>query len=309
MRIRPEVKSPAFFISPKNHPFCINQKANQLLNKPKPFTNSSIKMPELPEVNTFQVYFNQHALHQEIQKVSVADAKIIRNVSGATFKKRLTGRTFTGSYRRGKYLFANLDNGHHLLLHFGMTGDLAYYHDPQDRPKHERFAFTFADGAHLGFDCPRKFARILYLDDLEEYLRETQLGEDAQRIEEADFLAKMKGRKVSIKGFLLNQKLLAGVGNLYADEICYQCRIHPASSVAALPLRKRKQVFAKMKNILQTAVERKAHYKAYPENWFWEWRKEGAFGPGGHPVVHSTVAGRSTYHVENFQKIYEQEVG
>lgn len=262
-------------------------------------------MPELPEVNTFQLFFNQHALDQEIKKVSVADAKIIRNVSGAVFKKRLKGRTFTGSYRRGKYLFAALDNGHHLLLHFGMTGDLVHYLDPKDKKKHERFTFTFADGSHLGFDCPRKFARILYLDNLEEYLRESQLGEDAQRIEEADFLSKMKGRKLSIKGFLLNQKMLAGVGNLYADEICYQCRLHPASSVAALPPRKKKQVFTKMKNILQTAVERKAHYKAYPENWFWEWREEGAFGPGGHPVVHSTVAGRSTYHVENFQKKYE----
>ena len=259
-------------------------------------------MPELPEVHTYQQYFRQHALQKPIRRVEVADDKIIRNVSGAVFKRRLKGKTFVDTYRRGKYLFARLDNGHHLLLHFGMTGDLFYYTDPAERPRHERFAFVFASDQRLGFDCPRKFARILYLDDLEEYLRESRLGEDALRISEADFLDKMQGRKVSLKGFLLNQQALAGVGNLYADEICYQCRIHPASSVAALPLKQRQQVYTKMRDILETAIRRKAHYKAYPDDWFWQWRQEGELGPKGHLVLRSKIAGRTTFFVEGWQK-------
>ncbi len=261
-------------------------------------------MPELPEVNTFQLYFNQHALQKPIAKVVVADDKIIRNVSGATFKRRLKGRTFVDSYRRGKYLFGTLDNGHHVLLHFGMTGDLVFYTPGNPGAKHERFTFVFENGDRLGFDCPRKFARILYLDDLEEYLRETKLGEDAQRISEKEFLEKMKNKKGSIKGFLLNQKMLAGVGNLYADEICFQCKIHPASSLLKVPLQKKKQVFKKMNRILKFAIAQKVHYKAYPKDWFWEWRKEGAIGPGGHPVLHDKIAGRSTYFVEHWQKKY-----
>ncbi len=121
-------------------------------------------MPELPEVNTFQRYFDETSLDQKIIKVEVQDDKIIRNVSGATFADLLTNRTFTGSYRRGKYLFGELDNGHHVLLHFGMTGDLKYYSEPEEAPKHERFAFHFENGYRLGFDCPRKFARICYLE-------------------------------------------------------------------------------------------------------------------------------------------------
>lgn len=262
-------------------------------------------MPELPEVNTFQRYFDQTSLQQPIAEVKVYDDKIIRNVSGEEFIDRLTGRAFTGSYRRGKYLFGELDNGHHLLLHFGMTGDLKYYADEEDRPKYERFAFHFENGYTLGFDCPRKFAKIRYLEDLEAYLKDISLGEDARRISEEDFMAKMKGKKSKVKGFLLNQSYLAGVGNLYADEICFQTRVHPASVVDHIPLKKKKEIYRKMKEILDFAVEKNAHYKAYPEDWLWKWREEGATAPDGTGEVRKMkVAGRTTYFCNGWQKKY-----
>lgn len=261
-------------------------------------------MPELPEVHTFKRYFDATSLQQKINKVLVHDDKIIRNVSGTAFARRLKGRTFTDSYRRGKYLFAHLDNGHHVLLHFGMTGDLAYYADNADGPKHERFVFQFDNGYRLGFDCPRKFARILYLEDLDAYLQETGLGEDALEIKQKTFLSLMEGRKGAIKGFLLNQKLVAGVGNLYADEICFQTRIHPASRLNQLSQEQRKDIFKKMKKILRYAVKREAHYKAYPKDWFWEWRKEGEKGPENSVVEKMVVAGRSTYYCKGYQVEY-----
>ncbi len=262
-------------------------------------------MPELPEVNTFQRYFDETSLHQKIMEVQVHDAKIIRNVSAMDFVERMTGRTFTGSYRRGKYLFASMDNGHYLQLHFGMTGDLKYYADEEDRPKYERFVFHFDNGFHLGFDCPRKFARICYVEDLQAYLTEIGLGEDALTITEEEFLAQIKGKKGNIKGFLLNQKYVAGVGNLYADEICYQTRIHPASAVDKLSEAQYRDIYQKMKTILSTAVERNAYYKDYPDNWFWQWRKEGGTDPEGRGEVKSMkVAGRTTYYCEGWQVLY-----
>lgn len=264
-------------------------------------------MPELPEVNTFQQYFEKTSLQQKIQEVYVHDSKIIRNVDGDTFIENLTGRKFKSTYRRGKYLFGKLDNGHHVLFHFGMTGDFKYYEDEMDRPRHERFAFHFANGYRLGFDCPRKFARILYLEDLEKYLLENGLGEDALVISEDLFLEKMKGRKTSIKGFLLNQKLIAGVGNLYADEICYQTRIHPASPVHALPTKQKKTIFKAMRNILQTAIDQSVYYKDYPDNYFFEWRIEGKKAPKGKGICKvEKIAGRTTYYFEKYQKLYGQ---
>lgn len=262
-------------------------------------------MPELPEVNTFQKFFNGTSLDQRIEAVEVFDSKIIRNVSAEVFIDKLTGRTFTGSYRRGKYLFAQLDDGHHLLLHFGMTGDLNYYSEPEERTKYERFVFHFDNGQKLGFDCPRKFARICYVEQLEDYLKEIGLGEDALVIGAEDFLQKMGNKSATIKGFLLDQAQVAGVGNLYADEICYQTRIHPGSRVNQLSVAQKQAIHQAMQRILREAIERNAYYKDYPENWFWEWRREGEPGPGGEGTVRRTkIAGRTTYFIEGVQTLY-----
>jgi formamidopyrimidine-DNA glycosylase len=261
-------------------------------------------MPELPEVNTFKRYFDESALHQRIASTQVFDDKIIRNVSGSQFEMLTKDRRFTGSYRRGKYLFAKLDNGHDILLHFGMTGDLNYYQDPIDRSKHERFVFHFENDFKLGFDCPRKFARILYLEDRDAYIKEIKLGPDALEITLDDFLAAAKNKKGSIKGFLLNQKQLAGVGNLYADEICYQTRVHPASVVKAIPEKKQAEMFTKMKEIIQYAVDRNAYYKDYPEDWLWQWREQGSTAPDGSPIQQEKIGGRTTYFFPAWQRLY-----
>ncbi len=262
-------------------------------------------MPELPEVNTFQHYFNETGLDQKITATEVHDDKIMRNCTGADFADFTNGRTFLKTYRRGKYLFAEMDNGQHVLLHFGMTGDLKYYDAPEDRPKHERFRFVFDNGMKLGFDCPRKFARILTVPDLEEYITEIKLGEDALVMSEKQFLALAEGKKSTLKGFLLNQKFIAGVGNLYADEICYRTHIHPGSRMDALSKKQLKAVFKAMQDILNEAVAKLPHYKAYPGVWFWDkWRKEGEVEGVGN-VLTGKIAGRTTYWVEGKQKMYD----
>lgn len=263
-------------------------------------------MPELPEVQTFKQYFDGTSLHQRIDSVEVHDDKIIRNVSADTFIERLSGRTFTGSYRQGKYLFAQLDDGHHLLLHFGMTGDLNYYSEPEDRTRYERFVLHFENGSRLGFDCPRKFARILYIEDLEDYLAQIKLGEDALSISREAFLQRMQGKTCTLKGFLLDQSQLAGVGNLYADEICFQAGIHPASRLDRLDRSHADKIFERMQAILREAVERSAYYKQYPDNWFWQWREEDKPGPDGQGYVRKMkIAGRTTYYVEGRQHLYD----
>ena len=276
-------------------------------------------MPELPEVNTYQKYFDAAALGQRIAAVDVADDYIVKQVGGETgnttsatsrpgvlgarFAERLSGQTVTGSYRQGKYLFADLDSGHSVLLHFGMTGDLKLYTEPDERPRHERFALVFDGGQRLGFDDPRKFAKIRYLEDRAAYVRDIRLGEDALTISRPDFLAQAEGRRTPIKAFLLNQTALAGVGNLYADEILYQTRIHPESPVAALTRKQLTHIHRAMREILQTACDRDAYYRDYPPGWFWQWRKEERVARRGE-VRRATVGGRTTCWVEPWQKRY-----
>lgn len=263
-------------------------------------------MPELPEVNTFKKYFEETSLKKRIVEVLVHDDKIIRNMSGPAFADHLTGRTFNSAYRQGKYLFGELDNGHSILFHFAMTGDFKYYIDPSERPRHERFAFRFTNGDYLGFDCPRKFAKILYLENRSAYLQKIKLGPDALLISEEEFLEKTKGRKGSVKGFLLNQSHLAGVGNLYADEACFQARIHPASRMDKIPKKKKIELFRTLQNVLSQAVNERPYYKDYPDEWLWEkWRADGKLAPDGKSKVgHETIAGRTTFYAKGWQKKY-----
>ncbi|MCB0552762.1 MAG: Fpg/Nei family DNA glycosylase [Phaeodactylibacter sp.] len=261
-------------------------------------------MPELPEVNTKKLNFDRVALHKKIEKVELRETNhIFRNITGEAFARRMQGRQFTGSYRRGKYLFAQLDNGHDVLFHFGMTGEFYQYDDPAQRPKHERFAFLFPEGSRLGFDCPRKLAHIYYLEDKEAFIREKKLGEDALVISEAEFLNKLKGKTGTIKGFFLNQSNLAGMGNLYADEVCWQVGVHPASLIPALDEDTRRALYTRMQAMLKQAIEMKADYAHYPDEWLWNHRIKGGTCPrDGHLLERDEVAGRTTYYCPNCQE-------
>lgn len=262
-------------------------------------------MPELPEVHTVEQFFRSTALQKHIHTVEVHDEKIIRNVSGAEFAQKITGNQFVNTYRQGKYCFGILESGQSVLFHLGMTGDFVFYADEEGASKYERFVFRFSDGSNLGFDCPRKFARILYLDNHLQYLQEIKLGEDALVIKWETFKQLAYGRKSTLKGFLLNQHYLAGVGNLYADEICWQTNVHPEATVGNIPEKILKEIFESMQRILGEAVERLPHYKAYPANWFWEWRKEGIKNPKGQGVItKSKIAGRTTYYSTEGQHLY-----
>ncbi|MEL6141576.1 MAG: DNA-formamidopyrimidine glycosylase family protein [Bacteroidota bacterium] len=261
-------------------------------------------MPELPEVHNFQRYFDETSVGKTIQSVEVHDDKIIRNLPGVAFADALTKRTITGSLRRGKYLFAQLDNRHDVLLHFGMTGDLNYYQAPEDRSKYERFAFIFEEGDRLGFDDPRKFARILYLEDREAYINEIKLGPDALDITPDYLIEQMGNRRTTLKGFLLDQSKVAGIGNLYADEICYRSRVFPGLPVNQLTAEEKQKVAEQLIEIMTYATENAPYYKDYPDDWFWHvWRKEGLSGPEGIGEVKVTkVAGRTTYYVSEWQR-------
>lgn len=261
-------------------------------------------MPELPEVNTVRKGFAQVALHQLIEKVQVSDDKILRNASSAIFRKTLKGQMFVDTFRQGKYFFGQLDSNKYILFHLGMTGDISYYYDRGDQPKHERFNIQFKGGLILGYDDPRKFSHIRVIDNLKDYLKQIKLGPDALLISQQKFQQLFLNKKTSVKSIFMNQKLVAGVGNLYADEICFQAKIHPASIAGALTKRQINLLHKLMQSILKYACEQDAYYKVYPENWFWEWRSdEGRQIKGKGKVAKSKIAGRTTYFIEGYQKL------
>ena len=247
----------------------------------------------------------EEAVGHRIHRVEVWDDHILRNLGGDEFSSRLERRMVEGTYRRGKYLFARLDQDDYVLLHLGMTGDLRYYNDPLERSRYERFNWQLSNGRYIGFDDPRKFGRVHYIEDLDRFIQEVVLGPDALDITLDDWMKKMEGRNTPIKSWLMDQSLLAGIGNLYADEICYQCRVHPASKTGSIPAKKQQEMHRKMREILTLACERDAYYKVYPEDWFWKWREPGAQNPNGPGAAESMkIGGRTTYFVEGWQVRY-----
>ena len=188
-------------------------------------------MPELPEVETFKRYLDNTSLHQRITTVEVCDAYVLKRVSARELVRRLKGRRFENSHRRGKHLFVRAGNELWLRLHFGMTGSLEYLDQHQEIPKTARVIFCFANN-RLAFDDQRKFGEIELIEDVDEFVETRSLGPDALEISFSQFKAIMQKHRGAVKAILLNQRLIAGIGNLYADEILFRARMHPGTEAA-----------------------------------------------------------------------------
>src|SRR3954454_13100277 len=185
-------------------------------------------MPELPEVETYGRYFARHALKRRIDHVDVRDERILGEIRKDVFARKLRGRTFVRVRRHGKHLFIDA-GGVWLHLHFGMTGDLAFYRDVRKEPRFARVVFDFDDGSHLAFDDMRLFGVVDLIDDPDAFIAAHRLGRDPldPKLRLADFRELMAKRRGAIKALLMSQDVVAGLGNLYVDETLFVTGIHP----------------------------------------------------------------------------------
>jgi formamidopyrimidine-DNA glycosylase len=216
-------------------------------------------MPELPEVETVAQGLRRRALGRRIASVEVRHASIIAG-SAEEFVSTLEGRTLTNVARTGKAIAVELaaDDGsapRFLLVRLGMTGQLTVA--PHDAPvePHTHVFITLDDGREeLRFRDARRFGRLRSLTqaELEEVFG--SLGPDAQRVTEPQFLAAMRGRKGAIKSWLMNQNLVAGLGNIYADEALFEARIHPLSQPGRVSADKARQLYKAVQKVLERAV-------------------------------------------------------
>ena len=119
-------------------------------------------------------------------------------------------------------------------LHFGMTGSLQYFKNDEQASRYARVLFVFANNHRLAFDDQRQFGEIGLLNDIDEFLNEHALGPDALKIDLREFRKILGKRRGAVKSVLLNQRIIAGIGNIYADEILFRVRMHPATEVSRL---------------------------------------------------------------------------
>ena len=218
-------------------------------------------MPELPEVETVRRGLAEHVVGRTIEGVAVGRLRTVRRTSAQEVVDGLTGATVLDAGRRGKYLLCRLDTGDTMMVHLRMTGQLLLAPAGSTRPLHTHVVLTLSGDPpeELWFVDPRTFGEVVVFDpdhvdvELPELAR---LGLDplADEIDPTTLGALLAGRRARLKALLLDQAVIAGIGNIYADEILHRARLHPDRAAGSLRPAEVRRLHAAMHDVLLAAV-------------------------------------------------------
>ncbi len=280
-------------------------------------------MPELPEVETVLRGLKARVLGRRVTAVEVRQPLVIRGRPDE-FVASVTGRRIESVRRKGKALAIELGAGEgsaargdgarrFLVVRLGMTGQLVLARREASLQLHTHVRLVLEDGSEeIRYRDARRFGHLRC--STEEELAEifARLGPDAPEIREEEFLQAMRGRRGSLKGWLLNQQVLSGLGNIYADEALFVARIHPLAQPGRLSSAAARRLHRAVKNVLKRAVELQGtSFRDYIDI---EGRP-GGFSPMlrvyqrtgepcrrcGHRIRRVVVAGRSSHFCPNCQ--------
>ena len=223
-------------------------------------------MPELPEVETVARGLRQTILGRRILSVTLGKTDFIDDP--AALEQHLPGRQIEAVERYGKFMLLRLSTAHEetraaangdaapasLLVHLGMTGQIAPAPAAQPQEKHTHVCMLLDDGRELRYVDARRFGRIAYLTKalLAEEL--TGFGADPLEVSQEEFADRIRGRRARIKALLLDQSVLRGVGNIYADESLWRARVHPARLGSNLSVKQTETLRRVLQEILQKAI-------------------------------------------------------
>lgn len=252
-------------------------------------------MPELPDVEGFKKYLDSTALHQKITATEVTDERFIKDTSRQKLQRNLKGAELDSSTRHGKWLFVHLSSGGYLVLHFGMTGQLVYGKDQGGLHAHARLVLHLANDRELDVVSQRMIGRASYADDVDEVLRQHEVGPDAMEISRDDFVETLKGRRGAIKSALMNQSVVAGIGNVYSDEILFQSGLHPATKVKSLSDKQLKDIHRTMRRVLTVASRKGGDGRKAPRTWLLGDRRKTDCPRCGTKLKSATINGRTAW--------------
>lgn len=259
-------------------------------------------MPELPDVEIAKRYVDSTSLHKTIKEVETHDRKLYKTAM-KRIREAMTGKQLNETGRIGKHLFIRFGASQWLALHFGMTGELHYFKNGK-APDHTKLNLHFKNNYNLSFTCPRTFGEIQLIESIEDFDEKHDLGPDALEITKKLFKKRLENKKGMIKPVLMDQSTIAGIGNIYSDEILYQSKVHPKAKVKDLSDKQLDTLFKKMKEVLKTSINRKAQPDDLPKSYLIPKRKEGADCPDGKGQVKKIkVSGRGCYYCPEVQSL------
>lgn len=272
-------------------------------------------MPEIAEVETVRNTLKKQILQKRIREVKVLYPKMI--VSDLEeFSSVLKGNQFVDIKRRGKWLIFELEN-HYLLSHLRMEGKFFLKSKNEPIMKHEHVVISFKDGSDLRYHDTRKFGRmeLIKKEDLEKNKAiEKQGYEPGEKELTAEYLLeKFKGKNIAIKTILLDQTIISGLGNIYANEVLFASKINPWKKGKEITKEEAEQIIISAANIIKRAMELGGTtIKSYTSSLgvtgrfqqeLMVHKREGEVCKGcGNPIHNEKINGRSTYYCENCQK-------
>lgn len=228
-------------------------------------------MPELPEVETVRRSLQQALGNRRIAEVTrIAWPRTIAEPAPEVFAELLRNRAVLDVDRRAKYVVIRLDRDEALVVHLRMTGRLTVVEADAEPDAHTHVALKLDNGQQLFFRDTRKFGRIWLLDTNGLAVLYGKLGpeplDDALTAEE--FRTLLRRRKGRLKSLLLDQKLLAGLGNIYVDEALWLARLHPLQTVAQLDDTQIDELYAAIREVLTRGIERRGTtFADYRDAW------------------------------------------
>ena len=212
-------------------------------------------MPELPEVETIRKGIAAHVLGETVNDIIVRDRRLRWPVP-VQLRNKLTGKSINKISRRAKYIIFHTGQGC-MLIHLGMSGSLRIITDNRPAEKHDHVDIVFASGTRLRFRDPRRFGSILWTngDPLQHKLLE-HLGPEPLDAElNGDYLfKKSRRRKQSVKTFIMDSRMVAGVGNIYANEALFAAGIHPKRNAGKISKPRYEKLAAAIKQVLRQAL-------------------------------------------------------
>lgn len=269
-------------------------------------------MPELPEVETVKETLKRQVLNKTIKDVIINYDKIIENVKPEEFKKLVQNQTIIDIKRKGKWLLFEL-NDYYLLSHLRMEGKYYIKNEKDEVTRHQHVIFTFEDGKQLRYNDTRKFGRMYLLDKKDAFDNKplNELGYEPFDLN-VDYLKdKFKNKKLPIKTVLLDQTIIAGIGNIYDDEILFLSKINPYKKANELTDKDLENIITYSKITLEKAIKLGGTtIKSYTSS-------EGVHGRFQNELLVHTksncplcgsilakekIGGRTTYYCKNCQK-------
>ncbi len=256
-------------------------------------------MPELPDVEIFRRYLDATSLHRTIDDITLKAERLLHDLSRKRLTETLDHNRFASTLRHGKYLLVELEKGGvWLVLHFGMTGSLSYYEKRDEPPEHTQLLLSFTDGSALAYISQRKFGEIRLAEDPESFIEKMDLGRDAYEPELsfAELRDLLRGHRAALKSALTKQSLIAGIGNVYGDEILFRAELAPKLRSDQLSDEQLGRLHRAIRYVLDKAIERKADPDEVPRTWLLRHRKPGAGCPRcGGEIAAYEVSGRRGY--------------